>query len=97
MVRLHLVKAIGMCLAICLIGAGLLVTQRIEERASYNYKTLAHLKRIGVMFQLYHDKKGHFPPAYVADATGRRLHGWRTLLLEVELPELFSRIKLSEP
>jgi hypothetical protein len=69
----------------------------LSQRYDFNYKTLAHLKRLGVMFHAYHEKKGHFPPAYLADAEGKKLHSWRVLLLEIEFPELFAKIKLSEP
>ena len=41
--------------------------------------------------------KGHLPPAYTVDSKGKKLHSWRTLLLEVEYPDLFAKIKLSEP
>jgi hypothetical protein len=68
-----------------------------DQAAPYNYKTLAHLKRIGIMFHMYHEKNGHFPPAYITDSAGNRLHSWRTLLLEIEDPALFAKVRLSEP
>jgi prepilin-type processing-associated H-X9-DG protein len=40
-----------------------------------------HLKDIGLALRLYHNEYGSFPPAYVADADGRRMHSWRVLVL----------------
>jgi len=57
-----------------------------------------NLKQIGVAMLNYHDKYGCFPPAYVADAKGRPLHGWRVLLLPyMEQGTLYDRLKLDEP
>jgi len=40
-----------------------------------------YLWYIGRALQEYHNANGCFPPAYVSDAHGRRMHSWRTLLL----------------
>ena len=45
-----------------------------------------NLKRIGLALHNYHDDFLSFPPAYVADETGRPMHSWRVLLLPY-LPE----------
>jgi len=40
-----------------------------------------HLTQIGLAMHGYHAAYGCFPPAYVADETGRPKHSWRVLLL----------------
>ena len=69
----------------------------ISYRMNYNYKNLSQAKRIGMALHTYHQRKGTFPPAYLADSKGRKLHSWRTLLLEVENPDIYSKLRLSEP
>jgi hypothetical protein len=57
-----------------------------------------NLKQIGLALHNYHDKHGHFPPAWTVDEQGNRLHSWRTLLLPyIEQKKLFSVIDLSKP
>ena len=40
-----------------------------------------NLKQITIAIENYHVRYGSFPPAYVADATGRPLYSWRVLIL----------------
>ncbi len=40
-----------------------------------------NLKRIGLALWAYEQRYGSFPPAYIADANGKPLHSWRTLIL----------------
>ena len=45
----------------------------------------------------YHEMKGHFPPAYVADVQGRPAHSWRVLLLQSGMETLYERYHFDEP
>jgi hypothetical protein len=45
----------------------------------------------------YRAEHGHFPPAYIADASGRPLHSWRVLLLEYIAPDVFNAYDFKEP
>ena len=57
-----------------------------------------NLKQIGLALHNYHDSYGVFPPAYTVDASGRKLHSWRTLLLPyVDQAPLYQKIDLTKP
>jgi hypothetical protein len=46
----------------------------------------------------YHDTYGSFPPAYIADETGKPMHSWRVLLLPfLEQRELYEQYDFREP
>lgn len=46
----------------------------------------------------YHDAFGCFPPAYIADESGRPIHSWRVLLLPyLDQAELYEDYDFSEP
>lgn len=51
------------------------------REAARQAQCVNNLKQIQLAIEYYHDKYGAFPPAYVADARGRRLHSWRALIL----------------
>ena len=40
-----------------------------------------HLKQIALSLHNYHDVYKAFPPAFVADASGKPVHSWRVLIL----------------
>lgn len=57
-----------------------------------------NFKQIGLALHNYHDQYGGFPPAYTADAEGKPLHSWRTLLLPyLDHESLYNSIDLSKP
>jgi hypothetical protein len=57
-----------------------------------------HLKQIGLALQNYHDVYGSFPPAYIADASGRPMHSWRVLILPfAEQKPLYDAYRFDEP
>jgi hypothetical protein len=49
--------------------------------ASRRSACVNNLKQIGLAMHNYHAVYGAFPPAYVADNSGRAMHSWRVLLL----------------
>ncbi|MGD9128738.1 MAG: DUF1559 domain-containing protein [Planctomycetia bacterium] len=56
------------------------------------------MKGIGLGLQNYHHEYGQFPPAYTVDASGRRLHSWRTLILPfIVQNEIYDKLRLDEP
>ncbi len=40
-----------------------------------------NLRQLSLALHNYHDRHGHFPPPYVADANGKPMHSWRVLIL----------------
>jgi prepilin-type processing-associated H-X9-DG protein len=58
----------------------------------------SNLKQIGLALHNYHETNGCFPPAYIADASGKPMHSWRVMILPY-LGEsvLYSQYKFSEP
>lgn len=57
-----------------------------------------NLKQIVLALHNYHDTYGSFPPAYVADESGRPLYSWRVLILPfLEQKPLYDQFRLDEP
>ncbi len=44
----------------------------------------------------YHERHGHFPPAYVSDNNGKPMHSWRILILD-EVDPVYNAYNFSEP
>lgn len=40
------------------------------------------LEQVRLALELYHDRWGSYPPAYIADSNGRPMHSWRVLILD---------------
>ena len=70
------------------IGLGLVVlavlayyaVQQVRQDARRN-ACKDNLRQIGLALSAYHEEYGSFPPAYIVDAAGRRMHSWRVLIL----------------
>ena len=57
-----------------------------------------NLRQIGLALHNYHEVYGSFPPAYVADESGRPIHSWRTLILPyLDQPTLYKEYRFDEP
>ncbi len=57
-----------------------------------------NLKQIGLALHNYADAYGAFPPAYVADASGKPMHSWRVLILPyLDQAPLYNQYNFSEP
>lgn len=71
------IGALVIGLAVAIIGPAV-QTARAE---SLKTKSGENLQLIAQAMQQYHAEYGSYPPAYVTDANGKRLHSWRVLLL----------------
>ena len=57
-----------------------------------------NMRQFGLALHSYHETYGCFPPAYVTDSQGNRMHSWRTLLLPyIERMSLYQQYHLDEP
>lgn len=74
-----------------------LLCRRVLQN-SRDVKAGACLVHIGAALDSYHEAHGSFPPAYVADETGRPKHSWRVLLLpHLGYDRLYKRYDFDEP
>jgi len=73
----------------CLAAVAAFAAMRHSLDASGQTNCSIGLRRIGLALQEYHDLHGSFPPAWVTDAEGRRIHSWRALILEPWLETTF--------
>lgn len=81
-------------LAVAMLGPAVNQAREAARRSSCN----CNLKAIGLALQNYADVYKCFPPAYVSDARGNRMHSWRVLILPfMEQKPLYDRYDFSEP
>jgi hypothetical protein len=82
------------------VGTGLwlgFVARLRQARSASEMATCnGNLCYIGGFLLAYHEKYGHFPPAYTVDKDGRPMHSWRALLLEFANPS-DKRYDFNEP
>jgi hypothetical protein len=56
------------------------------------------MENIARALQKYHRAKGCFPPAYIADKSGKPMHSWRVLLLpDLDIEDYYKKYDLAEP
>jgi prepilin-type processing-associated H-X9-DG protein len=57
-----------------------------------------NLKQIGLALHNYAEANGSFPPAYIADETGKPVHSWRVLILPyLDQAAMYQQYNMSEP
>ena len=86
-------------LAIVVILALLLfpAAQRARESAR-RMACASNMKQLGLALLNYERDHGSFPPAFVADATSRKMHSWRTLILPyIEQESLYKEYDIEKP
>ncbi len=94
---LTIVEAIVVAVVLLLLAALMLPATRSAPEAARRNSCLNNLKQIALALHNYHDKHGHFPPAYTVDEEGNRLHSWRTLILPfLEEASLFDSVDLTK-
>jgi prepilin-type processing-associated H-X9-DG protein len=82
---------------IVILIALLLPAVRTSRPAGRRLECSNNLKQIGLALQNYEATYHALPPAYTVDASGKRLHSWRTLILPFcEQQALYEKIDLSK-
>jgi hypothetical protein len=77
-----------------------LIVHTIDFPRRPNHRGTCHmnLKQIALALHNYHDTYGSFPPAYIADTSGRPMHSWRVLILPfIEQKALYDQYRFDEP
>ena len=73
---------------------------RCDWEAARRAQCLNNLKQIALAIESYQQAYGVLPPAYLTDASGRRMHSWRVLILPFLGPEglsLYEKYDFREP
>lgn len=99
-----LIIVVGVCVAVFLICGGIIgmavVLPGIQAaRETGRRATCTHnLKQIAAAMHQYHDVYKTFPPACLADETGRPMHSWRLLILPyLDQQPLHDKYNRNEP
>jgi hypothetical protein len=68
------------------------------REAARRSQCLCNLCQITLALHNYQSATGSFPPAYIADASGKPMHSWRVLILPyLEQQDLYAQYKFTEP
>src|SRR5882757_2755439 len=93
-----LIELLVVIAIIAVLIALLLPAVQAAREAARRAQCMNNLRQIGLALHNYHDQYNTFPPAYVADATGKPMHSWRVLLLpQLGEGQLYSEYDFSEP
>ena len=79
-------------------GLLMLAVRGLQEPVPRRAICTNNLKQIGLALHNYHTVYNAFPPAYIADETGKPMHSWRMLILPyLEQQNLYDLYDFSEP
>jgi hypothetical protein len=93
-------KAVGIACLVCCVGlvAWLIKSAATRIRDSSNtVQCSGNFSSIAWAMHEYRLEYGHFPPAFIADESGKPIHSWRVLLLKYIDPETFLAYRFDEP
>jgi prepilin-type processing-associated H-X9-DG protein len=94
---------VGIALGVLVICGGvglalLLPAVQQAREAARRTQCRNNLQQIGMALHNYHESYGAFPPAYIADASGKPMHSWRVLILPfLDQGAMYSEYNFSEP
>lgn len=92
----EIVLTLAACVAV--LAALLIPAVEAAREAARRSQCTCNLCGIKLALINYHDANGSFPPAYIADASGKPMHSWRVLILPwMERKALYDRYRFDEP
>ena len=100
LVRILVIVAVFALLLALLLSplALLLPAVQSAREAARRAQCVNNLKQIALALLNYENATGSFPPAYVADASGKPIHSWRVLILPyLGQQALFNKYRMNEP
>jgi len=96
----HFYRSVGLMVLFFALPCGLLPllhTPRANETV-YPRNCRTNLKQIGLALMQYESRCGSYPPAYIADESGKPMHSWRVLILPyLDRQDLYDKYDFSEP
>jgi len=101
--RTPVVLIVVLALVVVLFCSGLpiallLPAVQAAREASRRSQCCNNLKQLALAMHNYHDTYKCFPPAYIADESGKPMHSWRVLVLPfIEQQALYERYDFDEP
>ena len=87
-------------IVLLVVAVALLFPRDLEPNSSWGHRNYraSNLSHIGRALHNYGQDHGTFPPLHMRDASGKRLHSWRALLLPyVEASAAYKRYRWNEP
>jgi prepilin-type processing-associated H-X9-DG protein len=86
------------CVAFVILAALVLPVFYSARSAARGNSCNCRLKQLGMALLNYESTYHCFPPAYLADASGKPMHSWRVLVLPyMELQEIYDQYDFNEP
>jgi len=86
------------CVAFVILAALFLPVFYSARSAARGNSCNCRLKQLGMALLNYESTYQCFPPAYLADASGKPMHSWRVLVLPyMELQEIYDQYDFNEP
>ncbi len=80
------------------VAAAVLLSQAEKASdAAQASKCHGNFTAISTALRNYHERHGHFPPAYITGKDGKPAHSWRILLLETLDAQTFEAYRFDEP
>lgn len=99
--RLHRPSILALIAVVLIVGGGVGMFLRAVDQAAAEGRSRqceVSLRRIGLALHNYHAAYDCFPPAVTADAAGRPMHSWRTLILPfLGSARFYNSYNLAEP
>jgi len=96
--RITLLNLLQLAVVGLVLLALLLPAISTARHAALRNQCSSNLKHIAIALLNYHDVRGTYPPAFVADAKGKPMHSWRVLILPfADEPALYKQYNFNEP